>query len=272
MSDHVFTGSEEMERLRLQAQVWQPEAEAMLEHIGVAPGWRCVDLGCGAMGILGPLSRRAGPTGRVVGVDQDATLLAAAQTYIRQEGLANVELLRRDVYQTGLTPASFDLVHERFVFPYVASPELLLQEMVSLVKPGGIVAVQEIDHSSWNFWPASERWRRLVRIIEQVFALWSDINIGRRAYTMLRNVGLTDVRVHAAVQAHQASHPYLQAPLLMVQAMRARIVNTGIATPAELDELLDEARRLAADPEVFQISFTLVQVWGRKPNNPPPLE
>lgn len=35
------------------------------------PGWRCLDLGCGAMGILGPLSRRVGPDGSVVGLDQD---------------------------------------------------------------------------------------------------------------------------------------------------------------------------------------------------------
>src|SRR4051794_11047087 len=59
----------ELERLRLQARVWEPEAETLLDRIGVQPGWRCADLGCGAMGILGPLSRRVGPTGRILGLD-----------------------------------------------------------------------------------------------------------------------------------------------------------------------------------------------------------
>src|SRR5262249_44564216 len=44
-----------LERLRLQARVWEAETEAWLDHMGPITGWRCLDLGCGAMGILGPL-------------------------------------------------------------------------------------------------------------------------------------------------------------------------------------------------------------------------
>ena len=61
-------GAAELERLQLQACVWEPEAEVMLAHIGLQAGWRCLDLGCGAMGILGPLSRRVGPEGQVTGI------------------------------------------------------------------------------------------------------------------------------------------------------------------------------------------------------------
>src|SRR2546428_9444673 len=91
-------GAAELERLRLQARVWEPEVEVMLEMIGVAPGWRCIDLGCGAMGILGPLSRRAGPKGEVVGVDTDAKQLDAARAYVTGENLKNVKVLEQDAY------------------------------------------------------------------------------------------------------------------------------------------------------------------------------
>ena len=74
-------GAAELERLQLQARVWEPEAEAMLDRIGLAPGARCIDLACGAMGILRPLSRRVGPSGRVVGVDLDAKQLAGARAF-----------------------------------------------------------------------------------------------------------------------------------------------------------------------------------------------
>ena len=47
-------GTAELERLQLQARVWEPDAEVMLDQIGLQAGWRCLDLGCGAMGILGP--------------------------------------------------------------------------------------------------------------------------------------------------------------------------------------------------------------------------
>jgi ubiquinone/menaquinone biosynthesis C-methylase UbiE len=55
---YLLAGSAaELERLGLQARVWDPEAGAMLDRIGLQPGWHCLDLGCGAMGIWGPLSR-----------------------------------------------------------------------------------------------------------------------------------------------------------------------------------------------------------------------
>lgn len=91
----LASGAAEVERLRLQARVWETEAQAMLDRIGVRPGWRCVDLGCGAMGILGPLSRRVGAEGRVVGVDNDPKQLAGARAYAEEAGWANVDVLDR---------------------------------------------------------------------------------------------------------------------------------------------------------------------------------
>ncbi|HEV2359545.1 MAG TPA: class I SAM-dependent methyltransferase, partial [bacterium] len=140
-------GAAELERLRLQARVWEPEAEAMLDRIGVVPDAHCIDLGCGAMGILGPLSRRVGPSGRVVGVDVDAKQLAGARAFAKEAGLSNVEILELDAYHTRLPAQAFDLVHVRFVFAPVGREEELLLEMLRLVRPGGIVAIQEPDAS-----------------------------------------------------------------------------------------------------------------------------
>ena len=129
-------GVAELERLRVQARVWEPEVEVMLEMIGVAPGWRCIDLGCGAMGILGPLSRRVGPKGEVTGVDMDAKQLAAARAYVAGEDLKNVKVLELDAYNTRLPRESFDLTHVRFVFAPVGRDADLLREMIALTRPG----------------------------------------------------------------------------------------------------------------------------------------
>src|SRR4051812_30978326 len=85
-------GTTEVERQRLQASVWEPEAEAMLQCAGVGSGWSCIDLGCGAVGILGPLSRQVGRSGQVLGMDLDATQVKAARTIARAEGWENVEV------------------------------------------------------------------------------------------------------------------------------------------------------------------------------------
>ena len=83
-SDYLLmSGEGEMQRLRLQAQVWEPAAVDFLASMNVQPGWKALDLGCGAMGVLRPLSRLVGDTGTVAGLDSDATQLAAARSFVR---------------------------------------------------------------------------------------------------------------------------------------------------------------------------------------------
>lgn len=82
-SDYLLSdATSERERLRLQARVWEHETEAWLDLLGPIPDWRCLDLGCGAMGLLGPLARRVGPDGHVVGVDRDSLQLRGARDFV----------------------------------------------------------------------------------------------------------------------------------------------------------------------------------------------
>ena len=259
-------GAAELERLRLQARVWEPEAEAMLDRIGVAPDAHCIDLGCGAKGILGPLSRRVGPSGRVVGVDVDAKQLAGARAFATEADLSNVEILELDAYHTGLPAQAFDLVHVRFVFAPVGRDEELLREMLRLVRPGGIVAIQEPDASSWTCLPPHPSWDRLKEAILAAFARGGgDFNAGRRLYAMLRSVGLRNVSVRAAVQALPGGHPYLRLPIQFATSLRGRILDAGLVSATELDAAMTDCDTVAADPEACGLTFVLMQAWGQAP-------
>ena len=256
----------ELERLRSQARLWEPEAEIMLDRIGVSPGWHCLDLGCGAMGILGPLSQRVRLGGNVVGLDADPAQIAAAHAYIDEELLDNVELVTRDAYDTRLPRASFDLVHVRFVFAPVGRDEALLREMLALTRPGGVVAIQEPDAGAWGYFPATPAFERLKGVILAAFREGGgDFNAGRRTYGMLRLAGLEDVQVRVAVLALPGGHPYLRLPLQFAHSLRARIVGGGLMSAAELDRLVAEYVEAAADPQGSGLSFVVTQVWGRKP-------
>lgn len=260
-------GSAELERLRLQAQVWEPETEEMLDLIGVQSGWSCVDLGCGGMGILGPLSRRVGPRGCVIGVDTDAKQLAAVYDYVKENKLKNVTVLEQDAYRTTFPRESFDFTHVRFVFAPVGRDEELLREMLSLTRPGGVVAIQEPDASSWNCYPPHPAWGRLKETILSAFVRWGgDFNVGQRTYGMLRSAGLKNVQVRAAIVALQDNHPYMKSPLQFATSLRKRIVDGGILSESELDGLTAECEQIVNDPDTIVTSFTVTQVWGHKPN------
>ena len=56
-------GAEESERNQLivQAEVWAPMANWLLDQIGVAAGARVIDVACGPLGIMHLLAERVGP-------------------------------------------------------------------------------------------------------------------------------------------------------------------------------------------------------------------
>lgn len=263
---YFLASDEELGRLQVQAQVWQPDAEVMLDRIGVGPGAACVDMGCGGMGILGPMSDRAGDFGRVVGFDADRELLESAAAYVDTKGLRNVELREGDVTTPDLPKGAFDLVHSRFLLPHVHSPLAVLRNKIALAKAGGVIASQENDHSSWSFYPHCPEWDELLDLLEQTFALRGDINIGRRTFHMFKECGLEDVQIRTSVQALQNRHPYMRMPLIGARAMRERMIAAGLTTVEKIDQLIAGVESAVNDPERVQITFTLVQVWGVKPS------
>jgi SAM-dependent methyltransferase len=263
---YLLDSSTELERLRLQARVWEPEAERWLDQIEIQRGWRCADLGCGAMGILGPLSRRVGPDGAVVGLDRDALQLASARQYISEQGLSNVSIVDDDAFGSALPGASFDFVHARFVLAPVGRDEELLREMLRLAKPGGIIALQEPDAACWDFYPSDPVWQGLKAAILAAFRRGGgDFDAGRRTFAMLRKLGLEEVRFRAAVVGLGDSHPYMRVPIQLATSLRPRLLGDGLIDAATLDAAVATCERIAADPERACTSFVVTQVYGRKP-------
>jgi ubiquinone/menaquinone biosynthesis C-methylase UbiE len=129
-------------RLPLETSGWDFHAERLLDRIGIQQGWSCLDLGCGPAGLLAPLSRRVGPGGFIVGVDHDAGHLQAARALVREARLTNVEILKRDLYNTRLPRAAFDFVHGRLAAGGAPRNDELLAEMLALTRPGGVVALE----------------------------------------------------------------------------------------------------------------------------------
>ena len=85
----------ELERLQLQSQVWEPTGRQLLAKITEGIGWARLDVGCGAMGWLRILSEWVGPSGRVVGADIDESLLDAARSFLKAEGISTARARRR---------------------------------------------------------------------------------------------------------------------------------------------------------------------------------
>lgn len=265
-NEYLMAGrSSELERLRLQARVWEPAAEALFREIKVINGAAAIDLGCGAMGVLGALSRRVGRGGRVVGVDNDPLQLEAARAYVQDAQLTNVEIVEGDAFATAFPPQSFDIVHQRFVIAPAGRDAEMLAEMRRLVRPGGVIILQEPDSASWSLYPASDSFSRLTEAISSAFKKGGgDVDAGRKLPTLLRSSGLIEIGIRAEIRALQSGNPYLHLPIQFSKSLEPRLLN-GIVTLQELDRWRDEVERILKQEDCFGLTFTLVQAWGRAP-------
>jgi ubiquinone/menaquinone biosynthesis C-methylase UbiE len=115
----------------------------ILDAVGYRPGWRVLDVACGA----GRHARALQAAGlRCTGVDLSATLLRVAQT------VTDVPLVQADMRYLPIRPASMDLTVNLFTsFGYFEHDEehaAALHEMVSTVKAGGWFAIDFLNPSA----------------------------------------------------------------------------------------------------------------------------
>ena len=258
----IETRRGEIERLHMQAEAVAPDARVMLDLIGVGPGWRCLDLGCGPRGITDLLGERVGPTGRVMGIDRNEAFIAHGQAH----AAANVEFRRGDACDSELPGGTFDLVHMRFVAGTTSTPDALLREAVRLARPGGTVALQEPDSDTMACYPPHPAWDRLMAAMEGVFqSIGADLHIARRLHTLLAEAGLIDIHYRPFLLGLRAADPMIDHLPATVESLRGAVLKLGLLTEDEIPTVLAQCRAHLRDPGTVVRSFMVAQVWGRKP-------
>jgi ubiquinone/menaquinone biosynthesis C-methylase UbiE len=262
----IRTSAAEVARLHMQSDLLRADADAMLEQIGVEPGWRCLDLCCGVGGITDVLSRRVGPMGTVLGADVDAAKLAVARDWALASGLRNVAFEQADAFATGFAPGTFDLVHCRFALSIIPNGLGILDHMLTLVRPGGIVFVEESNAHTMECAPPHPAWDRLLAaMVEVLVKNGANPRLGPSLYAIFRAKGLTELRVQPCLYALHAGDPMTMHLPATMESMREAALALGMFTGAEFDELLARLREHLSRPDTLTLTYTTVQVVGRAP-------
>lgn len=259
----------EDDRLRKQVQELAGEARWLLDRIQIPPGARAIELGCGPQGVLELLAERVGPSGTVVGLDKNEGFVASARQYVAEQQLSNVEVVQGDARATHLPRESFDVVFCRLLLVNVPQPEQIVEEMVALLRPGGVIASHEADYLPHGCDPPSPAWDRLFEIFQAYSrAKGVDLFAGRRIHRMLRDAGIVELQVNPVIHVYPPGHHRRSIFLDFIQNTRDALIREGYAGDEELDALTRDLRRHLDEPDTLVVSHLFFQVWGRKPGSP----
>lgn len=163
----------------------------LVELAGVRAGDAVLDVGCGRGAVLVPAAARAGPAGRVVGVDLSPEMVRLARARVDVAGV-DAELRVMDAERLDVPDASFSVVLCGFGILFLPDPERAIAGFRRALAPGGSVGL-----STWGDEDARWSWED---------DLLADVDVERRALqrpfdrpddldALLRGAGFDDVIV-----------------------------------------------------------------------------
>lgn len=135
----------------------RPEYEAMLASVGIEPGWRVLDAGCGSGSYLPLLAGIVGPYGSVHAVDLAPDNVAFVEERLSRWDLpCPVEARAASLGALPYPDGAFDAVWCANTTLHFGDEDLpsVLAELRRVVRPGGLVAVKDVDTNLLRFYPA----------------------------------------------------------------------------------------------------------------------
>lgn len=241
------------------AQLFDPSTFRHIEALGIGEGWRCWEVGAGGTSVVRWLAARVGPAGHVLATDIDVSWMEAAAA-------DHVAIRRHDVAADPPPDIAFDLVHARLVLVHVAERERALGQMISALRPGGWLLVEDADPALQPLacldprGPAEALANRLRTEFRALLAeRGADLAYGRRLPRALRDAGLCDVAADAYFPVALPACAALEHRTF--EHVRDMLIASGRATAEEIDRHLANIDAGALDLALAP----MISAWGRRP-------
>jgi len=263
-SDH------EAKRLAEQAIYFEDLTADVLRRAGLQPGMRVLDLGCGVGDVSLLAAQFVGDSGSVLGVDRAAASLETARRRAAASGVSCVRFAEAAL-ETFDPNETFDAIIGRLVLMYLPDPTAVLQRLRQKLRPGGIVAFQEIeDMARVHQTPSSPLFGRMLGWIMAAFrATGAETAMGSKLARTFLRAGLPRPAMIAAGRVESGPESAVYQVLAdLVRSLSPVIERFGIANAEQIDiEMLAERlRQDAVENERLTFPPTFIGAWTKTPS------
>ncbi|MGH3763017.1 class I SAM-dependent methyltransferase [Actinophytocola sp.] len=242
----------EHDRLTLLQEVFDPFSARLLDRVGVAAEWQCLEVGAGAGSVARMLADRAGAA-NVTATDMSIDFLEPLEA-------TGIRVLHHDV-TVDEPPGEFDLIHSRFVLEHVTGRDEALRRMASWLRPGGWLVVESATPTpELSSEPAVGRaLSALARLMARLVG--TDPVWARRLPVALEEAGLTDCDAEGHVVPARGGSPMAR----WLVATHRVIEEPALASGAVTADELAAAYAAYANPSFVDHTWLTIGALGRRP-------
>jgi SAM-dependent methyltransferase len=249
-------GEQTARRFQELQQIFDPGSMRHIAALGITAGWRCLDVGAGNGSLASWLAECVYPSGSVLATDIDTRFLDP----IRVPGL---EVQKHDIISDALPEASFDLIHTRLVLMHLASHDVALTRMITALKPGGWLLIEEFD---CGYVPegatfGDKSFKAFNGLMAAFASGGADVRYGRRVPGLLRERGMLDIDAEGHCFLWKGASHGARFVQTALEQLRPLILTTGCVNESEFD---------AHDASLNDpgVAFTSPIMWSTRARRP----
>ncbi len=193
--------------LRTQTKLtWRHERGILARH-GLKPGMAVADVCCGIGDFAVLLQKEFGPS-RLLALDHSKPSLAYARQVASDFGIDGIEYVYGDASEMLIEDNQFDFVTCRHSLQIFDKPEMILDELFRICKPGGRVYVTNEKNSHCLGEPRGESIQWTYNEVAKIVAHFKhDIEIGPKSRRLMMDAGFADVKMESFMVTNMDGDP-----------------------------------------------------------------
>ncbi|OYO19408.1 SAM-dependent methyltransferase [Enemella dayhoffiae] len=217
-----------------------------------------LDVGCGPGTLTVDLARHVAA---VTALETGPEELELCRREAHEQGQDYLEFVVGDVSALAFPDDTFDVTHAHQVLQHLIDPVGALREMARVTRPGGLVAVRDVDYATFTWFPQNPPLQRWLEIYQGLArANRTEPDAGRRLLAWAHEAGLRRVLPTAtawcfANDADRAWWGGMWADRVLQSRFADQAYARSLATSDELAEISEAWRAWAEHPDGW-ISLT----------------
>ncbi len=243
------------ERHRILSNILESSTASFLQQYKFKNDLQGLHLDCKDGEVTLQLARMLGNVGSIVGVDNSENSIAIAKQRTGMGNEGNVAFSLRTSFEKTNTQ-KYDFVYSRFLLSTSSNPMKELQKMYRLLKPEGLLLIEDIDFSSNYCSPYNSAFERYSELYSKLMLKnGTDTSIGSNLHLKLENIGFQKVKTQLIPPVFLTGERKKLVSLTF-EIVADSILKASMAKPAEIQALLYEIK------DFEQQAFSMISLPG----------